>query len=441
MKKIRSMRLLSALLLTILGLAGCKSLSIGLESSSVETELKLAYQNTDRNHTVTQLSILPEFEVSLGSEISLVMSGRARLDPADDLSPGELALKNYSDYSRPLKLGNQGIAELRDFYIEFGSDTLNWQIGKQQIVWGELDGFKNLDVVNPQSFREFILDDFESSRIGLWSVNANFKLNNWHGEVFWAPDPTVHEVPVQGATFAPSAPRYTFNARELGFTGTQINFPNNTLNNASYGIRLNTLSDSGVELSMSYLSGLDPTSVGRSLDKPDESLLVQEYQRREVWGLSVSKALPNIVLRAEIGYRPKRAFSVVSQNALFTKRLDQVTAAIGIDIDGPGKWFTNIQYLYDKVEPTNSTLVRPREDNIVSFYSRRSWQNETLFFDLKWYSTDSFSDGLVRPELRYLVNDSVSASIGVDAFYGNDDGIFGQFDKNDRVVFKIQHLF
>jgi len=160
-----------------------------------------------------------------------------------------------------------------------------------------------------------------------------------------------------------------------------------------------------------------------------------------VLGFSISKAVRNLVLRSELGYRPNRAFSVVDENSLFIEQLDQVTAAVGLDIDGPGSWFTNIQFLYDKVERTNTTLVRPRDDKIVTFYTRRSWQNETLFFDLKWYSSDSFSDGLVRPELRCLVNDNVSASIGVDVFYGEPNGIFGQFDKNDRIVFKLQHLF
>jgi len=433
--------LLTALILNILVLSECHSLPISVESTSVETEVALAYQNTQPNDTIIQLRVSPEIELSLGGQMSLIMSGRFHLDPADDLSPGQLDLESYSSQSRPLNLGDQGIAELRDFYVEFGSDLLNWRIGKQQIVWGELDGFKNLDAVNPQSFREFILDDFESSRIGLWSVNANFKLNAWNGQIFWAPDPTVHDIPVRGATFALSAPRFTFNARELGFSETQINYPSNTLGNASYGVRLNTLTDSNIDFSLSYQSGLDHTSVGRSVDVQDGRLLIQEFERREIFGLSASKAFSKFVVRAELGYRPKKTFSVISQTSLFTERLDQVTAAVGIDINGPGKWFTNIQYLYDKVERTDFTLVRPREDRIVTFYARRAWQNETLFFDIKWYSTDSFSDGLIRPEFRYLINDSISASVGVDVFYGSPDGIFGQFDKKDRIVFKVQHVF
>lgn len=436
------MKLLRALsLLTLLELAACASLPVEIESTRIETELELAYQNAEPNDTITQFTFLPELELTLGKDLALVMSGRVRSDIANDLDPSEPNLKNYSSYSRPQTLGNQGTAELRDFYLEFGTDALNWRVGKQQIVWGELDGFKNLDAVNPQSFREFILDDFESSRIGLWSANANFKLKAWNGQIFWAPDATVHETPVHGATFAFSAPRYTFNARELGFRKTQTNYPSDTLTNGAYGARFNTLTNSGLEVTLSYLSGLDHTPVGRSYNEQTDRLLIQEYQRREVFGFSISKAARNIVLRAELGYRPDRAFSVVEENSLFVEQLDQVTAAVGLDIDGPGDWFTNIQYLYDRVERTNSNLVRPFEDKIVTFFTRRSWQNETLFFDLKWYSTDSFSDGLVRPELRYLVNDNISASIGVDVFYGNAKGIFGQFDENDRIVFKLQHLF
>ncbi len=32
--------------------------------------------------------------------------------------------------------------------------------GKQQVVWDKADVLKVLDVVNPQSFRELILEDF-----------------------------------------------------------------------------------------------------------------------------------------------------------------------------------------------------------------------------------------------------------------------------------------
>ena len=423
-------------------LSGCASKSMTVASTSTESELKFAYQESGASSSITQLSITPEVELSFSDDVSLVASGRLRLDPADDLSPDKPTLDSYSDYSQPLTLGDQGTAELRDFYLEFDAGALDWRIGKQQIVWGQLDGFKNLDAVNPQSFREFILDDFESSRIGLWTVAADFNVNAWNAQVFWAPDSTVHELPDQGSTFSLSAPRFIFGANRIDFSEVQVNYPDSELDDAAYGVRLNTSAASGLDIAVSYLSGLDHSPVGRSFVTPENKIrLIQEYQRRDVWGLSVSKAARNFVLRAELGYRPKRAFSVIQHGELFIEQRDQVTAAIGLDLDGPGNWFTNIQYLYDRVENTDSALLRPRQEKIMTLFTRRSWRNETLFFDFKWYSAESFSDGLMRPEIRYLVNDSVTASIGVDAFYGDADGIFGQFEENDRVVFKLQHIF
>jgi hypothetical protein len=41
-------------------------------------------------------------------------------------------------------------------------------IGKQQVVWSKADGLKVLGVVNPQSFREFIMT--ESLLVRNWCV-------------------------------------------------------------------------------------------------------------------------------------------------------------------------------------------------------------------------------------------------------------------------------
>lgn len=84
---------------------------------------------------------------------------------------------SYSDYSKPDQLNKAVELELREFYLqgEIGDTFLT--LGKQQIVWGKAEGLHVLDIVNPQSFREFILDDFDNSRIPLWTVNIEHTLS------------------------------------------------------------------------------------------------------------------------------------------------------------------------------------------------------------------------------------------------------------------------
>ena len=90
-----------------------------------------------------QLMIEPELETAIGEDSSITTIVRLRTDAKDNLSPGD---------------HNQ--AELRELYLDTSIDDSIVILGKQQVVWGKSDGLKVLDIVNPQDFREFILDDF-----------------------------------------------------------------------------------------------------------------------------------------------------------------------------------------------------------------------------------------------------------------------------------------
>lgn len=95
----------------------------------------------------------------------LTLIGRGRIDLEETLNPPNResfasdSTDTYSTHSRPWLSGPHGEVALREAWWQTSTDTTFWRIGKQQVVWGEADGLKVLDVVNPQSFREFILDD------------------------------------------------------------------------------------------------------------------------------------------------------------------------------------------------------------------------------------------------------------------------------------------
>ena len=102
--------------------------------------------------------------------------------------------------------GDHGEAELREFYADIAIDDVFLRLGKQQIVWGQADGLKVLDVVNPQSFREFILDDFDNSRIPLWSLSAQVPLGDVVAEFVFVPDSTFDDIPASDAYFGIRSP-------------------------------------------------------------------------------------------------------------------------------------------------------------------------------------------------------------------------------------------
>ena len=142
-----------------------------------------------------EVLLIPALELSLGGSTSYVTSARLRADTEDLLEPGRANTDAFSDASRPISLGDAGTLEILDFYVEHRTDTSAFRLGKQQIVWGRLDGLKILDLLNPQDFREFILDEFSDSRISLWSAYADISLGDWRAELAVIPDGTGHAIP------------------------------------------------------------------------------------------------------------------------------------------------------------------------------------------------------------------------------------------------------
>ena len=65
---------------------------------------------------------------------------------------------------------------------------------------------------------------------------------------------------------------------------------------------------------------------------------------------------------------------------------------------------------------------------------RRHFLNETLEAEALWLRNVNEGDGLVRPKVSYELRDNMKVWLGFDLFYGNRNGLFGQFDQNDRLV-------
>lgn len=55
-------------------------------------------------------------------------------------------------------------ATLRETYIDFGVGELDFRVGRQHVVWGEMVGLFFADVVSARNLREFILPEFDMLR-------------------------------------------------------------------------------------------------------------------------------------------------------------------------------------------------------------------------------------------------------------------------------------
>ncbi|HYN74436.1 MAG TPA: DUF1302 family protein, partial [Candidatus Methanoperedens sp.] len=83
------------------------------------------------------------------------------------------------------RLGN----EIRELYVDIRQGPLFLRLGKQQVVWGESDGLRLADIINPLDFRwHYFLEDWQDIRQGIPMVRAIYGLAaKTDLEFVWAP--------------------------------------------------------------------------------------------------------------------------------------------------------------------------------------------------------------------------------------------------------------
>lgn len=339
----------------------------------------------------------------------------------------------YSSASRPRNVGDRVTAELREAYWDGNAGPWRFAAGKQLLNWGTLDGYKILDALNPQDFREFILDDFNDSRIGTWSAHLERGGPRWRWELFWSPDRTVHDLPDPGTAFAFYAPR-------LRFGGIPANGPLTAgiqePDTDTVAVRLTHQSENG-DWSLMVLDGFDYEPVAGGPTAADGI----RYPERRMFGASFQRSYGRLVVRGEAAWRNGRELNTLADGVPGVAPVDQLSAGIGIDYAAPWDLFVSLQLIREQLLQAPATLVRPARDTLSTLYLRRMFRNDTVKIDLRWYNTFEDRDGLVRFGVSYDNGRYVNVSLGADYFYGTRAGLFGQYTDSERVYIMWKKTF
>ena len=131
---------------------------------------------------------------------------------------------------------------LKEFFVEFDMPDFDLRIGKQQFAWGVTDGIKVLDIVYPQDFRKFNQEDFEESRIPLWSMKFDYYVGA-DSEIQLVYIPNVEPAFFSGGghPFATWDSEF-FDVLDISGGNTGVDFsvrtdePSGTFDNGEYGI-------------------------------------------------------------------------------------------------------------------------------------------------------------------------------------------------------------
>lgn len=366
----------------------------------------------------------------------LTLEGRAHYDPVERLG-----------YPRSVWF------DPRQVLLDGKIKKVDVKLGLQQVVWGQADGLRVLDVINPLDYREFILEDFIDSRRPLWLARADAPVGKGSLQLIWVPYFAPSRLPGPDDEFGLgpsfglgliSAATGNANLPLLPFRVESTGRPAYQLKSSQFGGRYSR-SIGAWDLTANYFYGWEdvPTSYLRGVAlAPSPTLVIKpRYDRKEVFGGTAATNFGAVVLRLEAGWNRNKSAAVTTLPPVtgFAK-FGQFSSVVGVDYSARTWLWISGQYFLQFVSAPQSQLLFPRYNHLASIYFRTNFLRETLrpeFFVLTGLNQQQY---LLRPRVTKTVGDHWSVSLGADFFGGRPTNIFGYFDTRDRAVLELKWL-
>lgn len=342
-------------------------------------------------------------------------------------------------YSSEVARNQRTNLELRENYLDFSAGGLDFRIGRQHVVWGEMVGLFFADVVSARDQREFILPEFDQMRIPQWAARAEYFSGDFHAEALWIPVASYDNIGKPGAEFFPWQPLPPGAVAQY----RQELRPERNADNMNWGLRLSLLKN-GWDVSGFYYRSTDisPTFYREPIVAPDSPFIFQaRHDRIEQVGGTLAKDFGDIVLKGEAVHTRGRKFTVLDlSDADGVARQDTLDWAAGLEFTLPAEKSLNVQVFQRRFFEHNPSLIPDARENGYSVLLKGkfsgNWEAQALLI-----SSFNRSDWLFRPRLSWNFARNWRWVLGADIFTGPPLGMFGRYDRQDRVYSEVRYSF
>lgn len=439
---------LASLLLLVMATTCAQALEL---SGDLRYRLGAHYHDNFRGNDqqLNEILLQVDWERTLGERQWMQVETLYRSDYAKLMNDKDAPRPSIGDQQRYLFEQEGTQLELRRFTWSYYGDNRQLVIGKQQIVWGNADGIRVLNVVNPYNYREFILGEDIDARIPEWSAKMDYQWRdiNWQWIAIFEPQfnvfaqaDTPFHIPVLPTAQLSAAPWSRDN-----------NMPDETIKDGDMGMRISGF-HFGWDWAISYLYHYRDTPVFIiETELNPESTMVQpgvteRYFREALWGLELAQSFGTLTVRNELAFAPNRAHSLVGFEAgrptsLQSRRYRTWENVLGVDWNPGDDMLFGLQWHRTTIGTDRMLLQQESEADLITLLWQRHAWNRKLKVRLQGYRHLDDEDHLIRASARYEVNNTLALTLAADLFDGNPQGTFGYFDHQDRVLLTSRFYF
>ncbi|WP_145768789.1 DUF1302 family protein [Marinobacter lipolyticus] len=384
---------------------------------------------------------------------------------------------------------NQG--ELREFYFDYSAtDRVRFRVGKQQVVWGETDFFRAMDVVHGFDYRwrSFLEPESDELRKPLILVDTTIDIPEAGGSLQLLLRPGLDRDKDIGNTYDLFGGRWALQPNKgidflaPGLLTTNHDHSDGDADDPTGGVRWSGFAG-GIGYSIAYLKTFNNDPVVNSAfapykEAPEGTLGDFIHPEIDLFGVTLNGYVPSIdsVLSTEIVYTKDAAFNVGTNffgGALpgfgGIKKKDVLQTMVRLDknlnlqsllgtqrpsffsVQVFDKWIQSYDRDDDIVELVGFGAPIKEHTTLLTAILGLNYKNDSINPMLAVGTDLSNGGGFVIPSVEFVMGDSWRLRAEADLFFHDgqkepgeierDTHLFGGFANNNQLLFRLTRQF
>ena len=316
--------------------------------------------------------------------------------------------------------------ELFDAYLEGSiTDTLDFKIGRQVIVWGRSDTIRVTDVLNPLDNRRPGMVDIEDLRLPVAMAKFDYFIGDWRVTPIAILEQRFSKNPPFGSVFnpipfvAPNDETYTDVTYALSvgaeFSGWDVNFYAAKVRNDAGQLKLPTIS------------------------QPQPIIT---HDKIEMYGTALNILSGSWLFKTELAYFDGLKYTITGN-----KKFSRTDVLLGVEYNGIPDTLISYDIVTRHMGDYDSRLITEaiplkKHDTQHAFRVSSDFMNATLTANylISLYGEKLNEGGFQRAWVKYELQDGVNINVGIVDYIGGST-LFDSIEDNDIVFADISYSF
>ena len=365
-------------------------------------------------------SLLLDYEHKFENGVRLKVNAKAYYDAIYSF------FKARDDFSKQEVEELESEVELFDAYVEGKiTDTLDYKVGRQVVVWGRSDTIRVTDILNPLDNRRPGMIDIEDLRLPVTMAKFDYFIGDWRVTPIAIVEQRFSKNPPFGSVFnpspvvAPSNENYddvTY-ALSVGgeFTGWDVNFYAAKVRNDAGQLQLPTLT---------------------------EQKTVIRHDKIQMYGTALNVLTGSWLFKTELAY-----FEDLKYFTTADKTFSRTDLLLGFEYNGIPNTLISYDFVTRNMDEYDARLITEaiplkKHDYQHAFRVSSDFMNATLTANylISLYGEQLDEGGFQRAWVKYELGEGINMNAGVVDYIGGSV-FFDTIKDNDMLFVDISYSF